>query len=997
VAIARRPTGGLWEHQRLAVATAKEYLAAADVGGASALITMPTGTGKTGVIAAIATALPEVTGHRLVLSPWTALVTQLISDLKGRFWERIPPEQRPELLPVRRLPPSSQLASLGDEDPTIFVATIAAISVAATKADAGVCNLADVFSDFGCVLVDEGHYEPAAEWSRAIRSLNRRTILLTATPYRNDEKFFTVADTWRYRFPHWQAEEQRLLRKPEFLTMEGASAPEAFATRLVEQIAERFPERNTVRVIVRCETANSIRLVVRALEGLGQTAIGVHETFRRGDTVLLRAVPATDECGARFWVHQNKLIEGIDDPQFKVLAFYESLKNDRAIVQQIGRVLRNPTQRQDDVTALVVNRGDRDIERTWKAYRVFDSQDDADSVATLPQLVERVLNSQPLAFYYDGGYRVRIDLDSPDAWEEFAFPLRTRVFRRIGETVPTLDDLERETAYEWREYDRTVFRTQEPDASTIILPFVTAENSRLLRAGAFIEPEFGYTVIRVDGDLLFLYDSRGSTPKVVEEYFRPLRPPALQALFPRDSSSLTSVSLLNTDIGRQAPRSRHVRAAAIDDLAPDLADYAYVCTIAEGYTEVADERFRRYLGLSRSRISDYRRGERDFATYSDWLDTLKDQLSSGGENALTFTRYATYVDEPQTKDPIHVLLDIDPGEFEKAGSGDPLELDDRATEVSQGAFTITVNENQHNGTLAWDQRRQRYELAAPTLQDEMFVAREGERRELVASINADQALRVVPAERTTIYAHGSFFKPIIPATRVGSFRLLDVLYPVAELAAMRSEKGTAIVNDDWAQDSVFGTISALAPGSARNALDAMRIVLSSPDLVLCTDLGTEVADFVITQDRRVVFIHAKASAATRRYSASVLHDVAAQAIKNLPHLQPLTDTRMSTRGWTGDWSAARVTGSTRRLRHGNFNSGPAIWEHIRSVVAAPDGEREIWLVLGNSLSKAELQAQASRRPPARPTAEAIQVFSLLQTTWGAVSQLGARLRIFCSP
>jgi hypothetical protein len=27
----------------------------------------------------------------------------------------------------------------------------------------------------------------------------------------------------------------------------------------------------------------------------------------------------------------------------------------------------------------------------------------------------------------------------------------------------------------------------------------------------------------------------------------------------------------------------------------------------------------------------------------------------------------------------------------------------------------------------------------------------------------------------------------------------------------------------------------------------------------------------------------------------------------------------------------------------------------------------------------------------------IQVFALLQATWGLVSQLGARLRIFCSP
>jgi hypothetical protein len=476
-----------------------------------------------------------------------------------------------------------------------------------------------------------------------------------------------------------------------------------------------------------------------------------------------------------------------------------------------------------------------------------------------------------------------------------------------------------------------------------------------------------------------------------------LRPPDLQLLFPDGSSSLTSVSLLNTDIGRQAPRSRQFRAAAIDDLAPDLADFAYVCTIAEGYTEVEDERFRRYLGLSRSRVNDYRRGERDYSAYSDWLDTLKADLGRRSENVATFTRYATYVEEPDSKAPIHVLLDIDPTEYLQAGTGNPLDLDDRATEVTDGAFAITVDGTDHIGTITWDTTRERYELSIPSLQNELYVTREGERRELVASINAEQALRIVPEERTTIYAHGSFFRPIIPATRVGSFRLLDVLADVPELATVTSEKGRAVVNNDWEPTSVFGLISALAPESGRNGVDPMRTLVQMPELVLCTDLGTEIADFVITTDQRVVFIHAKASTERRLYSASALHDVASQAIKNLHHLQPLVDSHMSTGGWMGNWSAPRVTGQTQRLRHGNFASGPAIWKHIRRRIADPNSAREVWLVVGNSLSKAELQRQADRRPPSRPAAEALQAFSLLQTTWGAVSQLGARLRIFCSP
>jgi superfamily II DNA or RNA helicase len=992
---ARPPSAGLWDHQSRAVATALEYLTATEVGDASALITMPTGTGKTGVIAAITTALPEVRGHRLVLTPWKALTVQLISDLRGRFWERLAPRGRPDLLPVRRLPPSTQLDELSDDEPTIFVATIAAISVAAKWAGAGAYDLSEIFSGFGCVLVDEGHYEPAAEWSDAIRALKRRTILLTATPYRNDEKFFNLGEEWRFRFPHWQAEEERFLRVPDFVRLDRQS-PESFVEHVVAETTARFDKRPTTRVIIRCATHTSIRRVVGALERLNQSVIGVHERFPVGSPVLRRSVPAPSECDARFWVHQNKLIEGIDDPEFRVLAFYESLGNDRAIVQQIGRVLRNPGRDPSDSAALVIDSGDRSVEPAWRAYRTFDRQGDAESVSTVPEIIERVLAVQPLAFYYDGGYRTRIELDDPDAWTEFAFPLRTRVFRRrVGDVLaPTLDDLESETAHEWRQLDRRVFRTQRPDERTVITPFVTAENSRLLRRGTFIQPEFGYTVIRVDGDLLFLYDSRGNTPRVVDASYQSLRPPSLQALFPSGSSSLTAVSLINTDVGQQAPRSRRIRASAIDSLAPDLADYAYVCTIAEGYTEFAAQRFRRYLGLSQARINDFRSGERDFENYSSWLDSLRDQLANGGVHSATFSRYAAATEIPEAPDPAHVLFDIDPSDFIHEGSGDALDFEDRAVPVTDGSLSMTINGRDHGATLNWDSIRGRYQLTAPSVEDETYITREGQRDELIALINAEQSLRVVPTERTTVYAHGSFFQPVVPATRIGSFRLLDVLYPVDELAAAVSEKGAAIVDDDWDPASVFGLLSAIAPSSGRVAPDPIRRFLEAPDLVICTDLGTEVADFVVTVPGRIVFVHAKASAATSIYSASALHDVASQAIKNLHHLQPLVDSGMATDRWMQAWRTGHVQGSTRRLRHGTFRSGRDIWKHIRSVVSDPGSDREIWLVIGNALSKQELERQARLRPPA---AEVLQVYSLLQTTWGAVSQVGARFRVFCSP
>src|SRR3954470_23022269 len=99
-------------------------------------------------------------------------------------------------------------------------------------------SIVAVVSRLVLVFVDEGHYEPAFRWSQDIRALDRPTVLLTATPYRNDEKFFAIGNA-RLRFPHHEAVEERFLREPRFGEVTRAT-PEAFATALIALVHERF-------------------------------------------------------------------------------------------------------------------------------------------------------------------------------------------------------------------------------------------------------------------------------------------------------------------------------------------------------------------------------------------------------------------------------------------------------------------------------------------------------------------------------------------------------------------------------------------------------------------------------------------------------------------------------------------------------------------------------------------------------------------------------------
>jgi hypothetical protein len=111
-----------------------------------------------------------------------------------------------------------------------------------------------------------------------------------------------------------------------------------------------------------------------------------------------------------------------------------------------------------------------------------------------------------------------------------------------------------------------------------------------------------------------------------------------------------------------------------------------------------------------------------------------------------------------------------------------------------------------------------------------------------------------------------------------------ILTDTERLRNLKDEKGQECLADasDWDTDSLFGWISRGAPGS-----DKMKEALGSPDIVVCDDMGTEAADFIVSDKSRVVLIHVKGAGFTgkrSRFSAGKLSYVCAQATKNIRYL-----------------------------------------------------------------------------------------------------------------
>lgn len=157
----------LWPHQREAVKLMAKYLASTTrPHERAAMVTMPTGSGKTAVMAGIIDS-GRREGHWLVIVPRRSLIRQIRRAYDGGLWEALGISRPTRFPPVRELPPASRIDELGQTNtPTIFVGTFQkALSIGGVLNDPA--RRAACFGRFNAALVDEGHYEPSPEWSAA--------------------------------------------------------------------------------------------------------------------------------------------------------------------------------------------------------------------------------------------------------------------------------------------------------------------------------------------------------------------------------------------------------------------------------------------------------------------------------------------------------------------------------------------------------------------------------------------------------------------------------------------------------------------------------------------------------------------------------------------------------------------------------------------------------------------------------------------------------------
>jgi superfamily II DNA or RNA helicase len=985
-----------WPNQRKAVEVAGDYLDAKS--DQQAMIRMPTGTGKTVVIATLAQLLEDYQ-RVLVVAPWESLVEQLEREISTRWWKKVNESTSLAARPTRVFTPASLIDAFKKvRQGGVLICTNQTLQ-ALRKNNAAFQRLRKWTT---LALVDEGHREPAPRWAEAVRDLECPTVLFTATPYRNDLQLFDVNRDYFYSYTFVEALEHRIVREVEFIhgawSRDGANTISQFVTKLLDacsltETVVGLPSGH-MRVIVRCSEAADIKAVAMELHARGESVIGVHERFRNMDgAIFWREVPDPETESARFWVHQNKLIEGLDDPKFRLVAIFGAFSNARNLVQQIGRVIRNPARTTGQKAFALAHHQDRqnDLWNRFLDYEKTVRDRKAAGHAELTAFDEFIAShANGPRFYLLGDFRRHLRAD------EIIDPRRVVQMRKSVLVRIQKPD------FKWKKFilsiqhelltgDAVAFGTSFQDTNTYLQLFQIFEQSAVARE-AYLEIRLGYVFAKRHGGYLFFCNSEGRAPEYLKKFTVSISPDILHRLLPDEKTVIKEVSLINGDFGNHAFRRRTVSMDSLQFVPPALSDYVQVCSTATGSVKTRvsgkDETRRRYVSFTRGRLSERTTPIIEYPEFERWLETiskgLNDSAVSGDD---TLMRYAKPHKYDATEQPRHILFDIASEALDVAGlDGTTPTVDiDKLWLVEKGQFYGEIDDKQFEGRIAFNPETQKFEIESAEL-DKVFVR--STYKVFTKYLNESQDFRILLGT-SGVYTQGKFFTPNLLPWKGGGNRLNihRIVVGCAGLEAVNSEKGDLT---GWSNGSVFGAIC-----------DKSQVFTSAkwePEILVCNDVGNpEIADFfgLCERTRRIVMIHGKKAKEGSAMSASAFHEVCSQAVRYLGFFNPTdNDTKLTTKKIADDWCPdAAKHPKLKRVVWAKGNPTPSeILKKFTAAIEDPTFSREVWLVMGNGLSQKRFEQAVNK---VKPKPNEREMSFLFQSTWGAAASVGAHLRVFC--
>jgi superfamily II DNA or RNA helicase len=1073
-------TPHLWEHQKTAIATVVAYLHGdkqiqeRPEHTEAALLKLPTGTGKSGIIAILSRCLPEVR-RVLVLTPRTALTEQLLADIRYRFWSHLGYETDGSALFTEEadvfgttlenvyveqfLPKkvSKVMQHLDDQatDRAILVGTHQSLGdIRKTAHDPNKVGsvveadiLAHIRDQFDLVIVDEGHYEPAISWSRGVREFNLPTLLLSATPYRNDYKSFRVRGRYLFNFPYRQAVDRRIIRPAEIIVPEGDAGPVArkaaipqFVSILHRELPERLREAErwfsngvAPKVMVRGDDLETLTLLQTEINRVFNTqAVVIHDRAKKTQqnknmfTSVASALRSRPD--AQFWIHQNKLMEGIDDPSFVAVAIFDLMGNARQLVQQIGRATRYTRSEDGSPQAGWILSTPANAERirtTWQRYQRYEEyaeQNTAHIVTNEVTLPDRLLEYMAEYQYISGEFRGRFEFEQPLAAGDIQLPRTAAVLRAVApiEDIRAFARVIEEAIMDKDRFKITPIEGM-PDGS-IGFSYYAWRNSPYLIDRFFSEWKLGIFLAVQQNEFVFMHDTEGLVVDIDGLSLKRAGRSFMEKAFPKDDnnpSRLSRMSFSSLDMSQHAIRAMALRTRSFADAFTDLLDPSLVPVTAAGFVNGTA----RYVGFNRSRLRDASERYVPVADYITWTTEIAAELTdSDRKRSHVFDRYAALVEDidDQEAQPVSILLDpsLDEMRDDEIGGAtwvlhEDIEYFDLCADVDgeTGEFKIQIGSEDVPCKVEFIPETRKYRISSTRL-DELAPYPEGDGRRqsltLVQRLNKGQSFRILTQRDSVVYSEGNFYKPKVQWVQDGGIKpVLEYVHESLALNEVLTEKGENQYSENranWYKKSIFGLFSVTCEGKrVANGIadDKLTAAIEAIPFWLCDDDSREAADFigVDPDNRKIVFVHAKVGnvgPASTGYHVGGLQDVGRQALASLGFIsRGEPSTVWTPERWETDVQAnqVRLHGRSRIFRNPTDLTAAQLNDLLHASCRNPSFDREIWIVGAKMARKQALADGLDKEQWTNRLRQFLMHWDAMQT---ACARANTRLKFYCS-
>jgi superfamily II DNA or RNA helicase len=934
-----------------------------------ALVKMPTGSGKTGLIAISSQINDDVV---LILAPNASLPIQMKNEIQTDFWNKIC-YTGSSLKKVALIKESKDINSCKFSETPILVMTVQLLLSISKSA-----SYDNLVKNVNLIIFDEGHHEPAKYWSTVINGFCCKKIFFTATPYRNDNLIFKINEVYVYRYYTDDAIKQGDILNPTF---------DCIASYILENDYDlakwllEIKDTTDSKILVRISNPLRIEKLVTILNQEAICAVGFHSTLPKSTNIYNEGKDIYDlEETFKIILHEDMFVEGLDLKGLETLVIVDCFQNAKSFIQQVGRILRIESQKKSPKVYL--NETECSFwENQWKVYCKYDTEKNVLDIKYIKNFFRKkwdIYRNEINADNIRIPKRATIFGGKKSFYNKTKSLIKDRIVRRLDlEEWPTFED------------DRFWIVYYEKEAPTNFLNNSFYHNKSL---------EFSCIYERKINKQYYLFyaDSIGLSIPDVDDELKRIPATELHKLLD-NQADVRNIRMKTTLARNGGINSRNIAGHNLENIPQSLLDrLSYLSSVT-----AIQNKTRRLINPSNARISDDENVS--YFEYIKWCNQMANSITAGKKNNKFFDKHSYPVD-PINDSPTSICLYLNTC-IENCTNKYTADFDSIYCKIDTTTNSFCISIETKSCICRLDKLGSDIITVLSDDLDDYQVYSSGEN--LLDYINSGNYTLFYNSKQIA-YISGTYYFTNI-RTRYNPPLLWNTwenIIGINTLSNCEDEKLKGINprnNREWPTKSIF-----------RSIMDEIHDNKKEIDYLLCSDLQTEISDFIgiSTSEKKIYFIHCKYG--DSKLSASALQDVYGQASKNSHYLfmndiELLEYLKNKYTQWETNWVVSKsikdkVTGKKSKQTYSKIRLAVAptgkniknFEKELEDLLSneQEDARRELWIVT-SGLSKESLEKELIKDKSKRQSEEFHQFMWFTQNIQDTFSALNVRMKIFC--